>query len=81
MPPTPLYDRLYRRWWHNCSDVFFLLFTLALSIDGRAWPKEDLAKVAQLSELVRLVTGKMFSQHKSCFCSQENCPYIELSLL
>lgn len=57
MPPTPLYDRLYRRWWHNCSDVFFLLFTLALIIDGKAWPEQDMGKVHQLSKLILLVTG------------------------
>lgn len=57
MPPAPLYDRLYRRWWHGCSDVFFLLFTMAILLDGRAWPEQDLAKVHQLCSLIKLVTG------------------------
>lgn len=57
MPPAPLYDRLYRRWWHGCSDVFFLLFTMAVVLDGRAWPEQDLAKVHQLCSLIKLVTG------------------------
>lgn len=57
MPPAPLYDRLYRRWWHGCSDVFFLLFTMAIVLDGRAWPEQDLAKVQQLCLLIKLVTG------------------------
>lgn len=57
MPPAPLYDRLYRRWWHGCSDVFFLLFTMAIVLDGRAWPEQDLAKVHQLCSLIKLVTG------------------------
>ena len=57
MPPAPLYDRLYRRWWRGCSDVFFLLFTMAIVLDGRAWPEQDLAKVHQLCSLIKLVTG------------------------
>ncbi|KAL3144267.1 hypothetical protein ABBQ32_004038 [Trebouxia sp. C0010 RCD-2024] len=57
MPAAPLYDRLYRRWWYGCSDVFFLLFTMASVLDGRAWPEQDLAKVHQLCSLIKLVTG------------------------
>ncbi len=67
MPPAPLYDRLYRRWWHNCSDVFFLLFTLAIIIDGKAWPQQDVAKVHQLSQLIKLVTGAQV-QVLPCTC-------------
>ena len=63
MPPTPLYDRLYRRWWRDCSDVFFLLFTLALIIDGKAWPEQDMGKVHQLSKLILLVTGTVSTCH------------------
>ena len=68
MPPAPLYDRLYRRWWHNCSDVFFLLFTLAITIDGKAWPQQDVVKVNQLCQLIKLVTGDSSS------CSRMYCP-------
>lgn len=57
MPPAPLYDRLYRRWWHNCSDIFFLLFTMAIIIDGKAWPRQDVNKVHQLGQLIKRVTG------------------------
>ncbi|KAL3130536.1 hypothetical protein ABBQ38_008348 [Trebouxia sp. C0009 RCD-2024] len=57
MPAAPLYDRLYRRWWYGCSDVFFLSFTMAILLDGRAWPEQDLAKVHQLCSLIKLVTG------------------------
>ena len=67
MPPAPVYDRLYRQWWHNCSDAFFLLFSLALVIDGRVWPQQDAHKVAQLQDLIKLVTGVNVSlphQHK-----------------
>lgn len=64
MPAAPLYDRLYRRWWYGCSDVFFLLFTTAILLDGRAWPDQDLGKVHQLCSLIKLVTGN-HQQHKA----------------
>jgi len=63
MPPAPLYDRLYRRWWHNCSDIFFLLFTMAIIIDGKAWPRPDVDKVHQLGRLIKRVTGDNLHGH------------------
>ena len=68
MPPAPLYDRLYHRWWHQCSDVFFLLFTMAIIIDGKAWPQQDVAKVNQLGQLIKLVTGDSANWMTCCFC-------------
>lgn len=69
MPSAPLYDRLYRRWWHNCSDAFFLLFSLALNIDGKVWPEADAHKVEQLRDLIKLVTGQMYFLMQACSIS------------
>ena len=35
-----------------------MLFSLALAIDGRAWPQQDAHKVEQLQHLIKLVTGE-----------------------
>lgn len=81
MPPAPLYDRLYRRWWHNCSDIFFLLFTMAIIIDGKAWPCQDVDKVHQLGQLIKRVTGVQINvkaedeehSHTGCYAWQGGC--------
>ncbi|EFN56122.1 hypothetical protein CHLNCDRAFT_144739 [Chlorella variabilis] len=43
--------------WHRKGDVFHLLLGIALALDDRVWPQEDIAEVQALISLVHHVTG------------------------
>lgn len=57
---VPFTEHCYRLFWVHRRDVFRILMSLAVRIDGAIWPQEDAEAVQQLLSLVKQVIGRHF---------------------
>ncbi|KDD71322.1 hypothetical protein H632_c5299p0, partial [Helicosporidium sp. ATCC 50920] len=50
-------ERMYRNFWRRKGDVFHILLSLCMTLDGRVWPKRDEEDVKDFISLVFHCTG------------------------